>query len=270
MSEKNRMIIKWLNVAAFLVMLTVNALANILPINGIGTGEVSDTLYPNLFAPAGLTFAIWGVIYLLLAVFIIFQAGSGKSAPREGDTIARKISFWFILSSLANAAWIFCWHYQLISLSLILMLIIFLALLAIYAEIRLHNLSRLEKICVRLPFSVYFGWITVATIANITALLVGQKWNGWGLPETFWTVIAMAAGLLIGCATTWLNRDLAYGLVFLWAYLGILLKHLSAQGFAGQYPGLIAAAVVSLVLIMIILVLTAITPVKIKSDILQE
>lgn len=230
----------------FLLMITVNALANILPINGVNTGQVSDA-YPNLFAPAPVTFGIWGLIYLLLAAYTLYHLGFFHDFyGRARTTLHQKIGILFSLSSLANSAWIFAWHYQNIPLSMVFMIIILLCLISINQTLLRENLDTREKFFMRLPFSIYFGWITVATIANATAMLVGWGWKGWGLSEPLWAVIIIIVGMLIGAVTTIRNRDIAYGLVLVWAYTGILIKHQSEAGFAGQYPAVITTVLICL------------------------
>lgn len=252
MKENQYAVLKWLNAITFVMMVTVNALANILPINGIGTGAVSDA-YPNLFAPAGLTFAIWGVIYLLLAGFVIYQLGFIKVKNVERVDTIKRIGWYFIISSVANTVWVFSWHYRMIPLSLLLMLVILICLILAYNGINKAPLTSQEKAFVRLPFGVYFGWITVATIANVTTLLVSIGWNGFGLSQSVWTIVALAAGLVIGVATIWKNKDIAYGLVILWAYAGILNKHVMANGFANQYPEIIATVAISMAVVLLVM-----------------
>jgi hypothetical protein len=235
----------------FLIMVSVNALANILPIGGKNTGQISDS-YPNLFAPAGLTFSIWGLIYLLLAGYTVYQFGyfqKEKSVIRDG--LLTKVGVLFSISSVANAIWIFSWHYEILSASMMLMIVILACLILINQILRKEKLTTSEKIFVRLPFSVYFGWITVATIANATTFLVSTGFDGLGLADAAWTVIMISAGALIGIATMLRNRDIAYGLVVIWAYAGIIIKHTSAAGFNGQYPEVIAAAGISIALLVI-------------------
>ena len=243
-SEKNGLALKIICLVSFLLMITVNALASILPINGLDTGAVSD-LYPNLFAPAGITFAIWGLIYLLLAIFTVYQfvqPASKKAADRM-----KRVQVLFIISSLANSFWIFAWHYQQIAISLVLMLIILLCLIICDRQLAVSQLSFREKLLMRLPFSVYFGWISVATVANVTALLVDIKWNRAGLSESFWTVIILVVAALIALAVITSRRNWAYGLVFVWAYIGILIKHLDAEaGFSGEYTWIIVTASICL------------------------
>lgn len=243
-------ILSIMTAASYILMVTVNALANILPINGVNTGQVSDA-YPNLFAPAGVTFSIWGVIYILLGIHVLYQLGlfrdKGLAAHRTGpETLARL----FILSSLANAVWIFAWHFGLIGLSLILMLVILVCLILISLMTRPETMTPRERFMVRLPFSGYFGWITVATIANVTTWLVSLGWQGFGIPETTWTVLVIGTGLLIGISTMLTRRDAAYGLVLIWAYGGIYLKHTSAEGFSGMYPPVITMVLACLALLV--------------------
>ncbi|MHC1772359.1 MAG: tryptophan-rich sensory protein [Flexilinea sp.] len=251
--------VKIITAITFIVMIVINALANILPINGINTGQVSDS-YPNLFAPAALTFAIWGLIYLLLAGFTLYQFGlfQSKSEPARMDLL-RRTGIVFSISSLANAAWIFAWHYRNIPLSMLLMIVILICLITITKILNKEQLSMREKVFIKLPFSVYFGWITVATIANATTLFVSLGWNGFGLSDPVWTVIILCVGMLIGVTTTIRNKDLPYGLVLIWAYAGIYIKQSSSDGFSGQYPEIIAAVIGCLTVMLFSLVYVLIT-----------
>ncbi len=263
MKEKSALGLRITNLIVFVVMVTVNALANILPIAGMSTGAISDA-YPNLFAPAPLTFAIWGLIYFLLALFILYQLGLFNGKSGGSMPAVKRIGGWFIVSSLANAAWIFSWHYQVIPVSMVLMVVILMSLIFTYLNINREPLSKKEKFFVRLPFSIYFGWITVATIANATVLLVSLGWNGFGISEPIWMIVALAAGLIIGMATLLKNRDIAYGLVILWAYVGILNKHISMDGFGGQYKQVVAAVIISLAVILACLLIAGFKRVKDK------
>lgn len=247
-------LIKAIAAITFLLMITVNALSNILPINGVTTGEVSDS-YPNLFAPAGFTFAIWGLIYLLLAGYTLYQLIlTPKKAPASKLKLITKINILFIVSSLANTAWIFSWHYFRIPLSMLFMTVILICLIWINQITAGEKLRGKDTALIRLPFSIYFGWITVATIANATVLLVSLGWDGFGLPEPVWAVIMIIAGFLIGCATMLKNKDIAYGLVLIWAYFGIYMKHVSENGFDGRYPSVILAAQICIALLAAVVI----------------
>jgi len=232
----NTKIIRILTLVAYMVMVGVNFLAMYLPLGGKTTGEISDN-YPNLFAPAGYAFSIWGLIYLLLAIYVIYQFKRGD------DILAGKVNRIFILNALLNAAWIFAWHYDLIWLSVIFMLGLLWSLIRIADILRKSTLTERDLRLVGLPFSVYFGWITVATIANITVFLVSLGWGGFGLADSFWTVVVLLMGALIGSWRMLKDKFISYGLVLIWAYGAILFKHVSITGFAGQYPSVIVTAV---------------------------
>jgi len=153
------------------------------------------------------------------------------------------------------------------------MLIILVCLMLIYVRINKENLTSNEKIFIRLPFSVYFGWITVATIANATTLLVdklGSPVNLLGISEVVWTVAILLIGLLIGAATTLKNRDVPYGLVIVWAYIGILIKHLMAKplpdGFNSQYPAVIVTLIISLVVLVVTIIYVLTKGKAVKSE----
>ncbi|NCB50601.1 MAG: tryptophan-rich sensory protein [Clostridia bacterium] len=237
----------------FIAMIAVNALSALLPLNGLTPGEVSDS-YPNLFAPAGITFSIWSLIYLLLAAHTLYQLSLFRGKEKNGNIgLIRKTGIVFSVSSLVNVAWIFSWHYRIIPLSMILMVFLLFCLIVIAMITDSQNLSLREKLLVRLPFRVYFGWITVATIANAAALLVSLGWNGFGLSETTWTIVILAVGALIGVAALLRFKSISYGLVLVWAYSGILIKHLSASGFSNRYPGVIIAVIICLALFVTVI-----------------
>ena len=217
---------------SFVIMVGTNYLAVSLPLGGRSTGQISDN-YANLFAPAGYAFSIWGLIYTLLAVYVIYQI------RRKDDALVSKVDRIFIVNAPLNASWIFAWHYDLIWLSVIIMAGLLITLIKIADILRASDLTPKERWLVRLPFSVYFGWITVATIANITVFLVYLRWNGFGVSKSLWTVGVLLVGALIGSLRVLRDRSTAYGLVLIWAYGAILYKHLSANGFAGNYPSVI-------------------------------
>lgn len=256
MERGTEWLLKCLVVLTFIAMVTVNALANILPINGVTTGAVSDS-YPNLFTPAGFTFSIWGLIYVLLALHALYQLGLFRDQKRKAnDVLLRKTGIVFSATSLVNIAWIFLWHYRLIPLSMVLMAVLLICLIYIMFVIDEQNLSLREKVLIGLPFSVYFGWIMVATIANANVLLVSIGWDGFGLAEPTWTIIVLVLGVLIGGAATIRFKDFASGLVLVWAYTGILIRHITASGFSGQYPGVIITASICIALFIAVIVYT--------------
>ncbi|MFC1933307.1 hypothetical protein ACFLXU_06790 [Chloroflexota bacterium] len=246
-TRRSQIFLSILNVIGFLGTIVVNGLANALPINNKTTGELSDQ-YPNLFVPAGLTFSIWGLIYILLAIFVIYQVVVTFRKGKEGLDAFRKIGYLFFLSSLLNIGWIFAWQYEIVPLSLVIMLLLLGCLLAIYIKLGVGKKgpSIKEQYLVHLPFSVYLGWITIATIANVTALLVDLNWNRFGLSEQFWAVAVIVVGIAIALSVLFRRQDIYYCLVVDWALLGILIKRL---GDSVPVQSVVVVTIVGLVLI---------------------
>jgi hypothetical protein len=229
---------------AVVATIVVNALANILPFNGQETGAISDR-FAIYFVPAGYVFSIWGLIYLGLIAYAVFQA---LPAQRENPRL-RSIGGFFLLSSVANIAWIFLWHYEVFPATLPVMLVLLGSLIAIYLRLGtgLTQVSRAETWTVRVPFSIYLGWITVATIANATQLLYFLGWNGGFLSPELWTVIMLAVATAVAWLMAITRRDVAYLLVLIWAFIGIAGKHAGTplvSGAAWIATVLVAAAVV--------------------------
>ncbi len=228
--------LKMINLVMFVLMILMNYLANALPLNGKTTGELSAQ-YPNLFVPAGVTFSIWGVIYLLLLVFVILQFNSSNRQ------VVMNIGWAFAISSLFNAAWIAAWHYEKLPLSLIIMLGLLLSLVFINFQLRGS-----APVFFRIAFGIYLGWISIATIANVTALLVAYQWGGWGISPQTWAIILIGAGTLI---TAWalirLNNPYI-ALAVIWAFVGIILRQ------QGKFPAIVAAAAAGIAIMAIVMI----------------
>lgn len=247
---KERLLNKTVVLLTFIIMIAVNIAANTIPINGITTGEVSN-MYPNLFAPAAYAFAIWGLIYLLLAMYTLYQFANKDIKNNE---LLNKVGILFSISSVANALWVLAWHNLMIPLSMILMIVILVCLILITEAINCSNLSTVERVFIRLPFSVYFGWITVASIANAATLLVSLGWESFGIAATIWTIVVLLVGMVIGTSVINKYIDFAYGLTLIWAYNGILVKHLSENGFNGQYPLIIATVILCIIIFIVTMI----------------
>jgi len=237
------------NIGSFLLTVIVNILANALPLNGRTTGEISD-LYSSLIAPANYVFSIWGIIYALLLVFIVYQA-----LPKNREkTFLSRIGYLFALSNIVNVIWIFLWHYDQITLSLIPMFVLLGSLIAIYLRLQIgkSNVPLKERLCVHLPFSVYLGWITVAPIANVASALVSINWDGWGISDVNWTVMVIIIALIITLAVIFTRKDIAYSLVIVWALAGIVVKQMENQS-------IVMTASASAVIIAIALILALVS-----------
>ncbi len=251
MKNKNLFLILG-NSLAVIFTIIVNALANILPINNKYTGELSDSL-PNLFVPSGITFAIWGIIYVLLIVFIIYQINS--FIKKQKTDVIEKISIYFILASLGNIIWIFLWHYEQVVLSLLPMLLLFFGLLMIYQRLEIVNdkTSIKEKLAIQVPISVYIGWITVATIANVTGALVKLNAGGLFLGEEIWAILVIAVATIITILIILRRKDIVYSLVVIWAFLGIVIKRLQSNENIALFTSVAIIVIVITILTVFIL-----------------
>jgi hypothetical protein len=233
-----------INLLVAVVTIAFNALANALPLNGQTTGEISDR-FRVYFVPAGYVFSIWGVIYVGWLAFAIYQIlPAQQKNPRM-----QRIGYLFALSGIANMAWLFFWHYEYFVLSVLVMLILLFALIAIYLRLQIGRalVPSLERWCVDIPFSLYLGWITVASIANFTAVLDYLQWDGWGIQPQVWALIMLIAGSMITSIVILTRGDVAYALVILWAFIGIAIKHTGVPMVAiGAW---VTAGIVTLVLV---------------------
>jgi hypothetical protein len=146
-----------------------------------------------------------------------------------------RIGWLFVASNAFNIAWIFAWHYELVPLSLVFMLLLFASLLAIYLRLEIGDprktISPKKKLFYQIPFSVYLGWITVATIANVTAVLVSLGIEPYTGLAVVWTVVVIIVATLIAALVLWTRRDIAYSLVIVWALVGIAVKRLDPNYF---------------------------------------
>jgi hypothetical protein len=217
------------NLVSVVIALVVNILAATLPFNGQNTGQISDR-FQVYFVPAGYVFAIWFIIYFGWIAFVIFQfRPSQKESPR-----LRRLGYLFALSGIANAAWLFAWHYNVFGLSVLIMLTLLGLLIASYLRLDVNRVpvSRAERWSVDIPFSIYLGWITVATVANVTDWLYLVGWNGFGIPATTWAVIMIAVASVVGLLMALTRKDAAYLLVLVWSFIGIAVKQASVTNVA--------------------------------------
>jgi hypothetical protein len=224
---------KYVNLLLFAGVLVMNYLANALPLNSKTTGELSDSL-PNLFVPAGITFSIWGVIYVLLLVYCILQFTSAQSLAITSTSVL------FGITCILNVSWLFAWHYQKLPLSLFIMAALLVTLIII--NLKIVNIG---PGIFKASFGVYLGWICIATIANVTALLVYYKWDGLGISDEIWTIIMIFTGTIIVTLSV-INMNNPYiGLAVIWAFSGIIIRR------HADYRSITIAAAIAIVIVLI-------------------
>lgn len=246
--RESRLVLAVANVVGFVAVVVVNVLAVTLPIAGKDTGQLSDQ-YPNLFVPAGLTFSIWGVIYLALAAFVAYGLVFPLQREAPAESFMERIGALFLVTCAANIGWIFSWHYELLPLSLLLMVLLLGSLIALYLRLDIGRSgnARAVKYLIHLPVSLYLGWISIATIANVTALLVAYHWGGFGAAGYVWAVSMMGVGIALAAVMLFLRRDLFYSLVVDWALLGIYLKRVADRSEASRIVAIAALCGLALV-----------------------
>lgn len=250
MVNNNSSALRYANIVFFALTVVVNGLAGgTTLIGGQLTAAVSDA-NPTLITPAGYVFSIWGIIYILLGVFVVYQA----LPSQQGKEYQRKIGWLFVLSSLINIGWLFLWQFEYLSLSVVLMFLLLATLISIYVRLGIGKtmVSLRERLAVQLPFSVYLGWITVASIANVATTLVSVGWDGFGISPETWAILVVAVALIITMLVLVTRRDVAYSLVIIWALVGIGVKQSGNQTIVLLME--ISAAIVAVALVATTLV----------------
>jgi translocator protein len=221
---------KILNIAAVVVTIAINLLANLLPFNNQTTGAIAER-FSTYFLPAGYVFSIWGLIYIGLILFAIFQA---RQDEQENPRL-RKADIPFLLSCVGNVGWLFLWHYNFYVLSMLPILLLLGSLIAVYIafEIGLRPVLRAEQWMAHAPFSLYLGWASVAVISNASAVLDYLGWNG-GLSESTWAIIMLAVATLLGLVMAVFRRDAIFNLVLVWAFIGIAIRYSAEPAVAAS------------------------------------
>lgn len=215
------------NAISFVIHVSLSYLTQLKLINPADVGEISDR-YESLFTPAGVTFAIWGVIYLLLGIFCLYHIiiAYKHDIRHPANQDLSRIGSLFIVNNLATAGWLFAWTNNQITGSFVLIFIQLLTLIAIHVRINIVDRDRESGsiVCTQLPLSIYIGWIAIATIANTGIFLVSIGWNGWVLTPTNWTITLIVIAVALGLMMITVRRNVWFGLVVIWGLYGIILK----------------------------------------------
>ena len=247
----NRDILRqFLNLSAILAAFGINVLANVAPLNGLSIGEISNTFFKEvLITPANYAFAIWGLIYLGLITFGVYQ---GLPAQRQNPSL-RRMDYLLVLACFAQIGWVFLFQYRLFALSLVAMLGILLALIGIYLRLGIGygRVSKAQKWFVHIPLSIYLAWISVATIVNVALTLYDLGWSGWGINPEVWTAIALLAGAAIAATVIIQRADIAFTFVIVWAFVAIAVRQANRPLIAATAAGLAFVLVLLLFLSML-------------------
>jgi hypothetical protein len=218
MNDRVRQIVTFVAIIAAFGM---NIWANIAPPNGLTIGEISNTLFGDvLITPANYAFAIWGVIYLGLIAFAIYQLLPSQSE----NNLARSVGYKIAGASIAQIVWLFCFLNRQFALSLVAMAAILIQLILAYLVINKGSHSRQQKWLIVIPLSIYTAWISVATIVNGATVLDFWNWQGWGISPEIWTVIMLIVAGIIGSISA-MQKNIAMGGVYLWALIAIAVRN---------------------------------------------
>jgi benzodiazapine receptor len=250
MANTSSSILRYANILFFALTVVVNSIVGSTTlIGGKNTAQISDA-NPTLITPAGYVFSIWGIIYILLGVFVVYQA----LPKQQGKDYQKKIGWLFVLSSLINIVWLFLWQFEYLILSVVLMFLLLASLILIYLRLGVGKSKVVmgERLAIHLPFSVYLGWITVASIANVAATLVSLNWDGFGISPEIWATLVVAVALIITILMLITRKDVAYSLVIIWALVGIGVKQSGNQMVVLLTE--VGAVIVAIVLVVVVLV----------------
>jgi len=238
------------HVIGFILVIGVKLLTIAEPINGVRTRDIADR-YAHLLQPAAITFDITGVIYLAMLAFIIYQLWLAFWGDhlQELTRLMTHMRHWWLISCVANAAWYFAWHYELLPLSFLLTLLLLVSLIAIHYNFAIGHalVTRRERWLLQIPFSIYLAWISFAALMNMETLMVYWGWNGQVVGMVTWTVLMV--GLCAGFAAYMIlqHHNITYGLVTIWALTGIIIKRSASNGL--PVPALTTACYIAIVLI---------------------
>ncbi len=257
-TTKSSLGIAILALVAILATLTINALSNFFPLKGANIGEISNTVFQGVqITPANYAFAIWGLIYIGLIAYGIYQL---RPAQRRDPTLQR-VSILLIVACVAQITWVYLFTMRLFWLSVVAMLVILLALISAYLQLGVGKIQVLRdrRWLAHIPFSIYLGWISVATIVNIASALYSSNWDGWGINGTYWTAIMLVVATIIAAIVAIKRADIAFTCVFIWAYVAIAVRHLNN-------PTISVTAIASAIALVILLLFSRNKPVKSIAD----
>lgn len=228
---------RWVNLLAILTAFLMNVYANIAPPNGVTIGQIANTTFRDvLFIPANYAFSIWGLIYLGLIGFGVYQV----LPAQQNNSLLFRGGYLIAIASVAQIAWVFLFQYGFFTLSVPAMLVILGCLIGLYNELKIGKVrvGNKDKLWVHNPISIYLGWISVATIVNVASALYAAGWNGWGIAPQVWTIIMLVVAAVLGGFVTFQRKDIVFNLVFVWAFVGIVVRQMAVMPVALTAGGL--------------------------------
>lgn len=233
-----------LNTLTLIFALVLNSLQGSVLFDGVTVGEISNT-YNSLIAPAGYAFAIWGIIYLMLILFVVNQWVAWYRNKQDREL--KQTGIWFAMSNMANGLWIVAWLNGYFGLSVIIIFILLLSLIVLTIRLKLEvwNAPMRTIAFVWWPITIYLGWIVVASVANVAVWLVSMNWNGGIFTPVTWTIIMIGMATLIYLSLIFTRNMREAALVGIWAFIAIAMKHWNI------YDQIVNAALIASVILFI-------------------
>lgn len=241
--------LKILNTFSYIALIFANIFVNVFKLGGNTTGGVSAK-YTTLITPAPFTFSIWAVIYSLILLFVLYQWGVFDKT-NHSDTVRKNIGLWFCVSCVLNILWLILWHFQKIGLSTLVIAALLISLIIIRNILDKTPTEKPQILTVNIGFSLYFGWLIAATITNIAVFLKSVNWNGFSLSDTFWAIIVLIVGTVIGSLLILKKKNFIGALAVIWAYVGILARHIGRTGFNGAYVSVIITLAICIAVLLL-------------------
>lgn len=234
---------------AIMTTLVVNTLSNIHPPGGQNVGQIANTrLAGVLITPANYAFAIWGLIYLGLIAYGIYQLYPSQRRQRR----LQQVNQLLILACMAQVIWIFLFTLRQFGWSVLAIATILLCLVGIYRTLHggQSQFRRRDRWFCQIPFSIYLAWIGVATIVNVASALYAWGWTGWGVSPLVWTLVMLAVATLLGLLVIWQRQDYAFTLVLIWALLAIAVRQSSPTPAIAIGAALAASILLAALIVM--------------------
>lgn len=236
-----KQVLQSLNGIALFLTVCINYLSNTGLFNGETMGTISAK-YQNLFTPAGYAFSIWGLIYIGLLGFVIYFGPFTKQTEHKTKVVLN-IGWWFLISCCTNSLWVVAWLYEYTFITVLLMLLLLASLLKIIQQTEVLPSTFQNNIFLKLPFQIYSGWISVALIANVAAYLKKISWNGFGIPETNWTIVLFMIALALHLFMIWKRRMPVFAMVAVWALIAIAIANKQVSNFIFFYAIIVAGII---------------------------
>ncbi len=233
---------QFLTLVAILAAFGTNVASNLVPVGGETIGKIANTKFKDvLIIPANYAFAIWGLIYVGLIGFGIYQARPAWAQ----NLYLRRAGYFVVLAMVAQIAWVYIFLYRYFAWSLLAMVVILLATIAAYLRmgIGIRRAIRQERWWLQAPISLYMGWISVATVVNVAIALHDAGWHAEGMTATIWTIVMAVASTAISAILRWRRHDNVYPAVTVWALVAIAIGNLNTSAIAFSAGGLAIALI---------------------------